>query len=567
MSDRTGIRRKAALVFRQMDMRLSTYFLLVFLSVVVFGLIVPAAVVLNFGANLPFTLQIVLYSVPILVIFVVSALPLILVGKKKKNIEYLMPLFVTRMAALSTSDLPTDRIFYILSTRKEYGQLAEDAKKIFHLISDYHQPASEACRFIAARTPSIQEADFFNRLSHSLDVGERLERFLRNEQDVIMDEYVLKCEATIKDMDFVKEIYTAIITSMIFLIVFITIVPLMGPNAIDLLVFGITAAFGVMEVLFLVFVLMRLPKDDIWYHWRIKWKEGYVTSKDKTLFAAVIVAIAGIILLVYLLLPLNLPTAFYVATIFMPVLIPGIIVFREEKAIVRRDNIYGAFIRALGRSSDVSGETMTQAVKRLAMHKFGPLTKLIKNLEKRLSTRISTMDAWRHFSSEASSNLINKFGEMYIHSTLNGSKPEPTSIFISNNMGKILAVRKKRDVLAGSFVGVLYGVMVATGFTLFITVGIVEYMGHMINALIVPGQDFVQLGILTSIFSASFNVEMLRTMVYFLIVVHAAASAVMLTILKGGHIVGAGVHFLIMIWIGMATAYLAEAALGGLLVS
>ncbi|HUL39413.1 MAG TPA: hypothetical protein VLU38_03890, partial [Methanomassiliicoccales archaeon] len=144
---------------------------------------------------------------------------------------------------------------------------------------------------------------------------------------------------------------------------------------------------------------------------------------------------------------------------------------------------------------------------------------------------------------------------------------EPTSVFISNNMGKILGVRKKRNVLAGSFVGVLYGVMVATGFTLFITVGIVDYMGHMINALVVPGDQVAQLGILTSIFSASFNVEALRTMVYLLIVVHAAASAIMLTILKGGHIVGAGVHFMVMIWIGMATAYLAELALGGLLVS
>ena len=129
------------------------------------------------------------------------------------------------MAALSTSDMSFDKVFYILSEKKEFGQLAEDAKQIYRLLKHYSVGAAEACRFVAQRTSSQIESDFFQRLSHSLDVGEKLDRFMHNEHDVMMDEYMLKSESALKDLDFVKEIYTGITTSLIFTAVFVAITP------------------------------------------------------------------------------------------------------------------------------------------------------------------------------------------------------------------------------------------------------------------------------------------------------------------------------------------------------
>ena len=71
-----------------------------------------------------------------------------------------------------------DRVFYILSEKKEYGQLAEDAKVVYRLLRHYSVGAAEACRFVALRTKSTMESEFFNRLSHSMDVGEKLDRFI-----------------------------------------------------------------------------------------------------------------------------------------------------------------------------------------------------------------------------------------------------------------------------------------------------------------------------------------------------------------------------------------------------
>ena len=145
---------------------------------------------------------------------------------------------------------------------------------------------------------------------------------------------------------------------------------------------------------------------------------------------------------------------FNAATIFLPVLFPGILIMREERKIEKRDNLYGAFIRSLGRSSEVSGTTMVEGVRKLAMHKFGPLTPMITNLSRRLAMHINVAESWRHFAAETSSNLIDKFGEMYVLCIQNGSKPEETSIFISNNMFKVLDhPEEAADSIASSFVG------------------------------------------------------------------------------------------------------------------
>ena len=132
-------------------------------------------------------------------------------------------------------------------------------------MKNYGVGAAEACRFIAQRTSSQIESDFFQRLSHSLDVGEKLDRFMDNEHDVMMDEYMLKSESALKDLDFVKEIYTGITTSLIFTAVFVAITPILGGKDIDVLLFGVVASFVSMEGFFIYFLKTKVPKDNIWY--------------------------------------------------------------------------------------------------------------------------------------------------------------------------------------------------------------------------------------------------------------------------------------------------------------
>jgi flagellar protein FlaJ len=293
-------------------------------------------------------------------------------------------------------------------------------------------------------------------------------------------------------------------------------------------------------------------------------KRGQITDKDRLVFTSVLVAVLGIVLLSSIMIPSGLPPMFIASTIFLPALFPGVLIMREEKAIETRDNLFGAFIRSLGRSSQSSGSTMSDGVKRLAMHSFGPLTAMVKNLSKRLQLHISASDSWRHFAAESSSDLIDKFGEMYVTCIHNGSKAEPTSLFISNNMFRVLSIRKKRSQTASSFVGILYGVMISLAVTLYITVGIVGYMGGVMSSVVIEdtgsGSAF-----LSGLLSANFDIGTIELMVFAVVIVHATLSSLMLPMIKGGHVVGSVVHFIALIWIASASSLISQSLIGGML--
>lgn len=549
---------------RDLRMKEETYYKLIMVSIVVLGIVVPALLTILLAPYLHGPLLIMAYVVPMFGIFVVFMLPAVYTSRRKVEVEQNMPMFVTTMAALSTSDMPFESVFYILSNKKEYGQLARDAKQICRLVKHYSVGAAEACRFIALRTQCQMEANFFNRLSHSLDVGEKLDKFMENEHDVIMDEYLLRAEGTLKDLDFVKEIYTGLTTSLIFTAVFVCIMPMFGSGAVEVLMIGVVFSFAALESFFIYLLKTKVPKDRIWLGYHTKLKRGQITEKDRLIFTSVLVAVLGIVLLSVIMIPSGLPPMFIASTIFLPALFPGILVLREEKAIETRDNLFGAFIRSLGRSSEASGTTMSDGVKRLAMHSFGPLTKMVKNLSKRLQLHISAADSWRHFSAETSSDLIDKFGEMYVTCIHNGSKAEPTSLFISDNMFRVLSIRKKRSQTASSFVGILYGVMISLAITLYITVGIVGYMGDVMSSVVIesPGSSS---SFLSGLLSANFDIAGIEMMVFAVILVHATLSSLMLPMIKGGHVVGSVVHFIALIWIGSTSSLLSQYLIGGLL--
>ncbi|NLI73459.1 MAG: archaellar assembly protein FlaJ [Euryarchaeota archaeon] len=550
---------------RDLEIEKETYFRLVLFSTVLLGLIVPVILTLLLAPYLTRSLLILAYVIPLFLLFVVVMLPAVYTSRRKMNVEQNMPMFVTTMAALSTSDMAFDEVFYILSEKKEYGQLAKDAKQIFRLVKQYSVGAAEACRFVAVRTSCQMEVNFFNRLSHSLDVGEKLDNFMRNEHDVIMDEYMVRAEGTLEDLNFVKEIYTGLTTSLIFTAVFVCLIPIFGGNAVEVLLIGVVFSFLMMETFFIYLLKTKVPKDQIWLKWSTKIKRGHVMKKDRTIFTAAALSIIGIILLSIIMIPSGLPPMFIASTIFLPVLLPGVLILREEKEIEKRDNLFGAFIRSLGRSSEASGTTMSDSVKRLSMHTFGPLTNMVRNLSKRLALHIDAAESWRLFASETSSDLIDKFGEMYVTSIHNGSKPQATSMFISNNTFRVLTIRKKRSITASSFVGILYGVMISLAVTLYITVGIVGYMSDMISSIVVEDTGGSGGAFLGSILSTSFDTSAIELMIFLVIFIHATLSSLMLPMIKGGHIVVSVVHFIALMWIASAASLISTYLIGALL--
>jgi archaeal flagellar protein FlaJ len=207
---------------------------------------------------------------------------------------------------------------------------------------------------------------------------------------------------------------------------------------------------------------------------------------------------------------------------------------------------------------------MVESVKKLAMHKFGPLTDMVRNLSKRLQMHIDPKTSWRHFAAESSSSLIERFGDMYTDCVMNGAKPDETSLFISSNMFKILSIRKKRGLVASSFFGVLYGVMVSLSFTIWITIGITKYMAEVVGTIEIENTDLGG-SFLNTLLNADFDVRPLEYMAFSVMAIHAFFSAIMLPLLKGGHIATAAVHLIALLWIASVSQFIVDYMLSSLL--
>jgi flagellar protein FlaJ len=97
-------------------------------------------------------------------------------------------------------------------------------------------------------------------------------------------------------------------------------------------------------------------------------------------------------------------------------------------------------------------------------------------------------------------------------------------------------------------------------------VGISEYMSTTIQGLTLTNVDVGEgASFLNSLFNSHFDVGPLKLMVFAIIFIHAFFSALMLPMLRGGHMAGAGIHFIAMLWIGSASAFAVDLMLKGLL--
>ncbi len=541
------------------------YLIYVVSLTMVIGTVVPSILlsVIDLG---PPGLELYLFLLtPGLLVFLISIIPFLQVGLERKRVNQTMPLFVTHMASMVTSGLPLEKVLGYVSEMRDYGIIAEDCAEIRNLIVNYGMTVSEAARFRAENIRNDMERDFFIRLAHAIDVGDEMSNFFNYEQEIIMDEFLINGEATLKNMEFVKEIYVALIVAMVFLVVFIAIIPLVGGGVNEMMLLGITFTFFVLEVIFLMLSVFVMHIDRLWYPWSTKMSKGMMTSTDMLIVYLIGFNVLAIALLVAFVYVEGVELRIALPLVSSPLLISGLLIYREESRISNRDNIYGSFIRALGRSMEASSASLPASVRQISQHKFGYLSSAIENLSKRLDTTIDPDLAWDHFIAETESNFIDKFTRMYVDTTGHGSSPERTSYFISKNMNKFLALRKKRDVFVSSMTGVAYGTMVALAGTMWIMYAVIRHIGIVLEEMYAGVTTSSAAAFMGGIINPSYDLEVLSLVVLVILAIHAAVSSLTLSTMKGGHWFSGSFHFSGMVIVGVAVTYIVDAFIGVIL--
>jgi len=580
------------------------------LLVTVAALIAQLAIAAAFADffSSPFVLWPFLMIAPVVLALMVTY-PIFRWEQRGSEIDREMHLFITRMGVLAASESARKEMFDIISKMREYRSLAIEINKIFIMVDKWNVSLERACRFVAQTTPSEMLADFLNRLAHGVEGGEPAELFFQTEQTVVMNQYAVKYQSAMTAVEWWKEAFVSVVVAILFILVVVSIAPFMlpGENPNIWLGFGI-AIFLVVEVVFLLILRVIVPGEDIWHNMAIKTKVhvmirrglwaslfislGYLmaaalipTDHPSNVVLMVAWAMSLILLVVSLLgYPLWQPAVlegmivagvlvsiFFIVTlvtervyaplvmayIISPWVVPGRYINTEEDKIKRRDENFSAFLRSLGAAVAATSKDITVPLSKLRKHDFGPLSKNIDDLYKRLSLRILRPQAWEYYSAESLSELISKFTEMYVEGVKAGGSPKKVSQIISENFLKIVGLRKVKYASSDTLTLMLYGLGIAVSFILYFMLVAMTAFNHMgaglRESLQGPGGFEITQSIgFLNLNLGTFDFTLFGFLIIFMLAAHSFLSAIMTRIISGGHRAGALWHFVLIFWAAAA---------------
>ncbi|WP_232701702.1 archaellar assembly protein FlaJ [Halobacterium wangiae] len=548
--------------YRQMPMPTFKYALFIVAPSVLFFVFSVVAVLVF---DLPIFLTLPIPMLGLLGLVTAVLYPKIRLDQRRTRMENRFHLFVTHMTVLSTTNIDRVEVFRRIGAEEEYGPLAEEARRVVQLIDAWNQSLDDACRMRANKVPSDLLADFLDRLAYTINSGESLESYLTTEQDAIIRNYVTAYEGQLDNLQVMKDLYLSMILSVTFALVFATVLPILSGTNPTMTVSAVVVMYSFIQIGFLYAIFTLAPSDPLWYFpenrttWT-EWKLRGATAVGGLLSLGAVVGVLAVLLGWTGIDPGSVPLPMYAAVPTTPLLVPGILAHVEEERVKDRDDSFTSFIRGLGSSETARQTTTTRVLESLRDKNFGALTGLVDDLYKRLNLRLDASLAWRHFTADAHSYLIQKFSEMYLIGRQMGGEPKHLGELISRNMSEVLQLRQRRAQSVSTMIGVLYGITAAATFAFFIGLGIVDVISGL-------GLDFSNpaFNVGSIINTQVYDIQLIEYLLVLTILVNALLSSLMIRVIDGGHKVNAYVHFVALTWISAVIASLTLDLVGSLL--
>jgi flagellar protein FlaJ len=548
--------------------RLTILLPLIILGVLVF--LMPF--ILNILLPVPLNLNPITFIIGgIIPIFLGVLYPFISWKNKENDINSKMHFFITHLRVLAISDLSLRDIINILGGKKVYGSLGEELKKISVLSTQWRMPLSKTFHFISERTPSKILKDFLDRFSQSLDSGVEHREFIETEQDAVLEEYKTIYETSNENVIILNEVYVSLLIAIVFVMSLGIVLPIiMGTEDMNMFIFLSSFLLIISEGLLMYLLRAMVPQDEIWH---LTGEKGELEEKVKRIFrlSIIIVFILGAILFFgryYLPIPIlqMIPFEILVAIALTPLLIVGVIVFIEEQNISRKERNFLSFLPALGSISTMRGGRINDSVYYLSEKDYGVLTRHIRNLYRRLRTRIDDNAAWEWFGVDTGSNYIQRSGEMFREATYAAANPRKVSRMISENIRKIRDLRVKKLTIINTSIGLFAGITFGIAFAIYVSLIIARHLNAVMQPLGDPfaGLEFnVGTTLLHSIPPELYNQNFI--IIFFVLLIHCFMMALTLRLLRGSHKMVTLLYFVPFVWVVAITSYVVEVGFGGML--
>jgi len=544
--------------YRQMTIPIERYLFFILVPSVAFFVLSSVAALL---LNQPLMIRAPIPLLGFLAMASAIFYPKILLSQRKRELNNRFHLLITHMTVLATTKIDRMEVFRTLAKEDEYGELAMEMHRVTQLVDTWNQSLDDACRRRAKEVPSDAFSDFLDRLAYTLGAGQSLEDYLLSEQEQIIQHYTTVYRSSLDSLEVMKDLYLSMILSMTFALVFAVVLPVLTGTNPTMTVSAVIVMYIFVQSGFFLAIRSMAPYDPVWFH-----PEEYPSPVEDRLNKATAAGAGLSALLLFVTLggmfgvsPVGLseifffldtvPLPFYAVVPITPMLIPGIVFRQEEQRIKGRDEEFPSFIRALGATEGAKQSTTGQVLRTLRKKDFGPLTPNIDDLYKRLNMRIEPTAAWRYFTADCRSYLIQTFSEMYLIGREMGGSPKQLGELIAANMNEVLQLRQKRKQATTTMVGLLYGITAASTFAFFIGLQVVNILAQMSLDLNAGSRLDVKSLINTGVY----NIPLIEFLLVIIIMFSAMLSALMIRTIDGGHKANTYLHFVMLAWIGGIT--------------
>jgi len=490
---------------------------------------------------------------------------------KENDINAKMHFFITHLRVLAISDLKLRDIIDILGGKKAYGALGEELKKISVLSTQWRLPLAKTFRFVSARTPSKILKDFLDRFSQSLDSGVEHREFIEVEQEAVLQEYKTMYETSNENVVILNEVYVAMLIAIIFVMSLGIVLPIvMGTDDMNMFIYLSSFLLIISEAMLMYLLKAMVPTDEIWH---VTGEKSYLEESLAKKFKTSIIACVGIGIALYL-AKFQLQIAFFeminfeilFAISITPLILAGIATFREEQKISRKERNFLGFLPALGSISTMRGGKINDSVYYLSEKDYGVLTSHVRDLYRRLRTRINDDAAWEWFGVDTGSNFIQRSSEMFREATYAAANPRSVARMISENIRKIRDLRVKKLTIVNTSIALFGGITFGICFAIYVSLIIGQHLNTILQE---TGDPFagteLNLGttllhyIDPALYYNNFYI------IFFVMVIHCFLLSYTLRLLRGSHKYVTYMYFVPFVWIVAIVSYVVEVGFGGML--
>jgi len=498
--------------------------------------------------------------------------PYIAWKNKEADINGKMHFFITHLRVLAISDTSLKDIINMLGGNPAYGSLGEEMRKISILGTQWRMPLAKAFIFISKRTPSKILGDFLDRFSQSLDSGVEHREFIETEQEAVLEEYKTMYEASNENITILSEVYVSLLISIIFIMALGIVLPMIiGAEDMNTFIFLSSFLLIISEGMLLYLMHSIIPADEIWH--RTGEKGDLEVGLEKFLKISIIICILlGAILLLAkysLALPLIsiIPFEIIIALSLTPLLIIGIKVLKAEHDISRKERNFLGFLPALGSIATMRGGRINPSVHYLSEKDYGILTNHIKDLYRRLRTRINDNDSWEWFGVDTGSNHIQRSCEMFRQATNAAASPRKTARMISENIRKIRDLRIKKMSIVSTTAALFGGITFGIAFSVYTSLVIARHLNTiMLESMASNPFEGTTIDVGTILSTVPPEVFTNNFIIIFLVLlIHCFMLSLTIRTLKGSHIMMTLLYFVPFMWIVAITSVVIDIGLGGYL--